>query len=101
MSTALALPFGLGVEAFCRSTSLHPQLVAQLVRLGLLEPVINTRGVMMFAFDDVARVARMERLRRGLSLNYAALGLVLDLLDRIEVLENTTDHGRVVNVQWT
>ncbi|HEY8556739.1 MAG TPA: chaperone modulator CbpM, partial [Actinomycetes bacterium] len=32
-------------------------------------------------------VARIQRLRTGLSLNYAAIGLVLDLLDRIDVLE--------------
>jgi hypothetical protein len=29
----------------------------------------------------------MQRLRTGLALNYAAMGLVLDLLDRIDSLE--------------
>jgi hypothetical protein len=29
----------------------------------------------------------VQRLRAGLSLNYASIGLVLDLLDRIEELE--------------
>ena len=33
---------------------------------------------------ELAAVARIQRLRAGLALNYAALGLVLDLLDRIE-----------------
>jgi hypothetical protein len=32
-------------------------------------------------------VARVQRLHFGLSLNYAAIGLVLDLLDRIDELE--------------
>jgi len=32
--------------------------------------------------------ARIRRLRSGLSLNYSALPLVLDLLDRIAELEN-------------
>ena len=32
-------------------------------------------------------MARIQRLRTGLSLNWAAIGLVLDLLDRIDVLE--------------
>jgi chaperone modulatory protein CbpM len=32
-------------------------------------------------------VARAQRLHGGLCLNYAAVGLVLELLDRIEVLE--------------
>jgi hypothetical protein len=29
----------------------------------------------------------LQRLRAGLALNYAALGVVVDLLDRIAVLE--------------
>ena len=33
---------------------------------------------------ELVAVARMQRLRAGLSLNYAAIGLVLDLLDRID-----------------
>jgi hypothetical protein len=32
-------------------------------------------------------MARIQRLRAGFALNYAALGLVLDLLDRLEAAE--------------
>ena len=32
-------------------------------------------------------MARVQRLRAGFALNYAAIGLVTDLLDRIAVLE--------------
>jgi hypothetical protein len=35
----------------------------------------------------LAAVARIQRLRTWLGLNYAAIGLVLDLLERIEELE--------------
>jgi hypothetical protein len=35
----------------------------------------------------MATLARVQRLRSELSLNYAAIGLVMDLLDRIHVLE--------------
>jgi len=40
-----------------------------------------------FPVGQLSAVARIERLRDGLSLNYASLGLVLELLDRIRVLE--------------
>jgi hypothetical protein len=40
-------------------------------------------------------VARLQRLRAGFALNYAALGLVVDLLDRIAVLEATIPNRRV------
>jgi hypothetical protein len=42
---------------------------------------------MWFAADQVAATARIRRLRAGLSLNYAAIGVVTDLLDRIAALE--------------
>ena len=42
---------------------------------------------LLFAPTQVARAFRIQRLRSGLSLNYAAVGLVMDLLDRIDQLE--------------
>jgi hypothetical protein len=40
-----------------------------------------------------AVIARIQRLRATLSLNYAAVGLVLDLLDRITELEAALRRG--------
>jgi hypothetical protein len=42
---------------------------------------------MRFGSAHLLRIARIHRLRAGLGLNYTALGVVLDLLDRIEELE--------------
>jgi hypothetical protein len=36
----------------------------------------------------------MQRLRAGFALNYAALGLVADLLDRIAALEEALRRAR-------
>jgi hypothetical protein len=77
-------------EAFCRASGLHPALVERLVALGLLEPQRDAAGRLWFAPDQLVVVARIQRLRAGLSLNYAALGLVLDLLQRIAELEAAT-----------
>ena len=54
----------LSLDSFAARAGVHPELVRRFVAL-----------------------ARIQRLRAGLSVNYAALGLVMDLLDRIEVLE--------------
>ena len=75
------------LEAFSRRCRLHPELVRRLVSLGLLEPVEDERGTLWFSTDQIAAVARLQRLRAGLSVNYAALGLVAQLLDRINELE--------------
>jgi hypothetical protein len=85
--TALVRPAGLSLDAFARASGLHPELVVRFVNLGLLDATTDTRGQMRFAPGQLRRVERIERLHRGLQLNYASLGLVLDLLERIDHLE--------------
>jgi chaperone modulatory protein CbpM len=77
----------LDLEAFARSARLHPDLVRRLVALGLLECDRDAEGRLWFRTSQLAALARVQRLRAGFSLNYAALGLVIDLLDRIAELE--------------
>ena len=86
-------PGRLDLESFALAASLHPDLVRRLVALGLLESTVDSAGRLSFGPADLVSVARMQRLRAGLSLNYAALGLVLDLLDRIAELEARVRRG--------
>ncbi|GAA2086808.1 chaperone modulator CbpM [Actinomadura alba] len=84
---SLVGPPRLDLESFADLAGLHPDLVRRLVALGLLEPDRDAAGQLWFAPEQLAEVARIERLRAGFSLNYAAVGLVCDLLDRIADLE--------------
>ncbi len=65
--------------------------VRRYVQLGLLEPEaprpIAQAPADRFDPTSAARVARAERLRRDLNLNYAGAALVVELLDRINELE--------------
>jgi DNA-binding transcriptional MerR regulator len=81
----------LGLESVARRARLHPELVRRFVALGLVDAVRDNAGRLWFTWDDVGTLDRIQRLRAGLSLNYAAIGLVLDLLDRIRQLE-TASH---------
>jgi chaperone modulatory protein CbpM len=87
MTTVLARTSSMSVEVFAQAAGLHPEMVARYVRLGLLDATFDPSGAALLAPDQLARVARIQRLRTGLSVNYAALGLVMDLLDRIDNLE--------------
>ena len=79
----------LSPEQFGRHSGLHPELVGRFVALGLLRAERDDAGRLWLRADQVTVVARIQRLRAGLSLNYAAIGLVMDLLDRIDELETT------------
>ena len=95
MTYPLTRPARLTLDGFARRAGLHPQLVERFVALGLLDAGRDAAGELWFSPTELARVARVQRLHAALSLNYAAIGLVLDLLDRIDELE-----GRR-STQWT
>jgi len=73
-----------------RSASLSLEAFA----LGVLDADRDAAGELWFAPSQVAVMGRVQRLRAGLGLNYAAVGLVTDLLDRIAVLETALQEAR-------
>ena len=87
MSSLLVRPERLDLATFARTVGLHPEQVRAWVALGLLEATLDSANRMWFDRSQIRAVARIQRLRAGFSLNYAALGLVIDLLDRIADLE--------------
>ena len=90
---------GIQLDVFATRCGLHPDLVRRLVALGLLACQQDARGDLWFEPSALVTVARIQRLRTGLGLNYAAIGLVLDLLDRIEELESASRRRRTS--PWT
>jgi hypothetical protein len=80
-----AAPFSL--DTFAAMTGLHPDMIRRLVALGVIDAARDPAGELWFPRSQVAAVARIQRLRAGFPLNYAAIPLVTDLLDRIAVLE--------------
>ncbi len=100
---ALARPARLDLESFARATGTHPELISRLVALGLLDAEQDAAGRLCFPPGQVAVMARIQRLRAGFALNYAALGLVLDLLDRLEAAEASLRYGaqRSGGRRWT
>jgi DNA-binding transcriptional MerR regulator len=87
MNYALIRPSRLSLEGFAARAGLHPDLIRRFVALSLLEAERDSAGRLWFTSTQLPTVARIQRLRAGLALNYAAIGLVLDLLDRIAALE--------------
>jgi chaperone modulatory protein CbpM len=70
------------------------ELVRGLVSVGLIEPIGGLPEEPQFHLTAVPRLSRALRLRRDFNLNLDALVLVVELLDRIEELEER-DRTRV------
>ena len=65
------------------SFNLHPEIVAMLEELGLIE----TSGESISA-DYAWRINKILRLRNALGVNLNGAAIIVDLLERIEELEN-------------
>jgi DNA-binding transcriptional MerR regulator len=79
-------PVQLAVVA--RQAGVRTVHVRRYLEFGLLEPHPSEAGrAPRFDPSTAARVARAERLRRDLGLNYAGAVLACELLDRISELE--------------
>jgi chaperone modulatory protein CbpM len=79
------------LEVLARLAGVRIVHVRRYLEFGLLEPENPqpppTASATRFQTDSAARVARAERLRRDLNLNYAGAVLVVELLERISELE--------------
>jgi len=75
----------LSLQEMAAECGLHPDLVQRFVALGIIDPLENDAS--HFAPEAARRIRCLLRLRRDLGVNYSAAGLVLELLERIERLE--------------
>jgi hypothetical protein len=78
----------LSLDSAATASGVHPELLERFVELGLVDDEIGRDGRRWFSSAVPARVQLAMRLHADLSLNYAAVALVLDLLARIDSLEN-------------
>lgn len=102
MSYTLARATRLDLESFARAAGLHPDFVRRLVAAGVIDARRDSSGALWFSPAQLSTLARIQRLRAGFMLNYAALGLVVDLLDRIETLQALiARQPRTGDERWT
>ncbi len=73
--------------AFTQQTGVHPTRLGELIELGWLTPRRTSGGGYLFRTVDVYRLRKMERLCQDFELNLAGGTIVVDLLERIEFLE--------------
>ena len=71
--------------SYCSGIS--PETVRELLDYDLIEPVDSAPEI-RFRSDVVGRVHTILRLHMDLEVGYPTMGLVLDLLERIERLES-------------
>lgn len=72
---------------FVELTGIHPSRLGELIELGWIFPDKTKEQYYLFHPKDVFRVSKLERLCRDFELSAMAGTIIVDLLERIETLE--------------
>jgi hypothetical protein len=83
----------LTIEEAARRCGIQPSLLEKMLELGIIEPDVSSPDP-LFAPEAVPLVCKVLRLHNDLGINWAGLGLVMDLLERIEELEGEIERLR-------
>lgn len=81
----VAVP-GISLQELSRLSDCQVAVSRRLLNIGMLEP-LSAGPFPMFDRSAVIRTRKALRLKRDLHLNFDAVALVMELLDRIEELE--------------
>lgn len=84
----------LSITEVAARCGVHPELIERFVYLGLIDPVGGDEDCLWFPLEVVPLVRKIIRLRNHLGINYAGIGLVLELMNRIEKLESQLQELR-------
>jgi MerR HTH family regulatory protein len=76
-------------DEICARLGIGPELVELCLEWDIIHPLHTTsEGVAVFSIHTVDRLSSGLRLHRDLGINWAGVGIALDLLERIEELES-------------
>lgn len=89
------------LQAAAVAAGIHPDTLRKFVDLGLVTAHTDHTGSLWFARTVPDRVHTIVRLHSDLAVNYAGIALVLDLLARIEQLEQQRPIRLEGDTSWT
>jgi DNA-binding transcriptional MerR regulator len=67
------------------------ETIRYYVEMGLIEPVAQVGAQLLFDANALCRLKAIGRLRRDVGANVASLGMIMDLVDRIQALQREVE----------
>lgn len=79
------------ISVAARLCDMHPQTLRMYERIGLIRPRRINQKNRLYSEADIERLRQIQRLTRDLGVNLAGVEIILDLLDKVERLQNELD----------
>jgi len=81
------------ISIAARMVDMHPQTLRLYERLGLLKPARHGLN-RLFSDYDIARARQIRRLTQDMGVNLAGVEVILNLLEKIEELQDELEQVR-------
>jgi DNA-binding transcriptional MerR regulator len=78
----------LTLGELAQAAGLHPELVKRFVSFGLIEPAARSGSEFVYEVSAVERLRCVVRLRNDLGVNTAGAAVILEMRDRIRMLQD-------------
>jgi len=75
------------ISVAARLCDMHPQTLRMYERMGLIRPKRVNQKNRLYSQADIERLRQIQRLTRDLGVNLAGVEIILDLLDKVERLQ--------------
>ena len=76
------------ISAVAEILNIHPQTLRQYEREGLIKPSRTNEKIRLYSQKDIDHIKYVLTLTRDLGVNLAGVDIILQLNQKIEVLEN-------------
>jgi|SRR5881296_1061013 len=73
----------LPLDEVASRAGVHPELLHRFIKFGLIEPADESTAEILLDPEALHRICVIQRLRRDLGVNLAGVGVILELLDRL------------------
>jgi MerR family transcriptional regulator, heat shock protein HspR len=81
------------ISVAAKMVDMHPQTLRLYERLGLLKPARQGLN-RLYSDHDIARLRQIQRLTQDMGVNLAGVEIILNLLERIEELQDEVEQVR-------
>ena len=81
------------ISVAAKMLRVHPQTLRRYEDIGLVKPA-RVSGKRFYSPNDVERLQKISRLTEDLGVNLAGVEIILDLVDRLESIQDEMDQMR-------
>jgi MerR family transcriptional regulator/heat shock protein HspR len=81
------------ISVAAKMVDMHPQTLRLYERLGLLKPARHGLN-RLYSDNDIARLRQIQRLTQDMGVNLAGVEVILNLLEKIEELQDELEQLR-------